>query len=52
MLPDLLSAAYLICFVLSGLAVARLVFAGERPLVRVWDRIFAASVFALKANLY
>lgn len=47
MLPDLLSAAYLICFVLSGLAVARLVFAGERPLVRVWLGCVAALVMLL-----
>ena len=36
MVFDLLSALYLVAFVLSGVAIARVYLSKERPLVRLW----------------
>ena len=47
MLLDLLSVAYLACFIICGLAVARLVFADMRPTVRVWLGCVSALVMLL-----
>lgn len=36
MIFDLLSVAYLAAFLAAGISVSRLLFSGERPIVRIW----------------